>query len=70
MAEEVELARKILESKGFVNDEAIDSLDARIITAQEVALVSSRNAEEVARWEGERERERERERKRKGEKKR
>merc|ERR1712042_409887 len=49
MAEEVEMARKILEAKGFVNDEAIDSLDRKIIVAQEVALISTRNAEEVAR---------------------
>merc|ERR1711931_378385 len=49
MAEEVEVARKILEAKGFVNDEAIDSLDRKIIVAQEVALISTRNAEEVAR---------------------
>ena len=49
MAEEVEVARKILEAKGFVNDEAIDSLDRKIVVAQEVALVSTRNAEEVAR---------------------
>merc|ERR1712212_260011 len=43
------MGRKILEAKGFVNDEAIDSLDTKIILAQEVALVSTRNAEEVAR---------------------
>merc|ERR1711970_93036 len=49
MAEEVEVARKILEAKGFVNDEAIDSLDRKIIVAQEVALISTRNAEEVSR---------------------
>jgi len=49
MAEEVEMARKILEAKGFVNDEAIDSLDKKIIVAQEVALISTRNAEEVSR---------------------
>ena len=48
-AEEVEVKRKILEAKGFVNDEAIDSLDTKIVLAQEVALVSTRNAEEVAR---------------------
>ena len=48
-AEAVEIQRKTLESKSFINDEAIDSLDERIITAQGIAIVSTRNHEEVAR---------------------
>merc|ERR1712026_430820 len=48
-AEAVEIQRKTLEAKSFVNDERIDSLDEKIITAQGIALISTRNAEEVAR---------------------
>jgi len=48
-AEAVELKRKILESHSFVNDERMDTLEVNISTAREVALKSSRNAEEVAR---------------------
>merc|ERR1712193_344729 len=48
-AEAVEIQRKTLEAKSFVNDERIDSLDKKIIVAQEVALISTRNAEEVSR---------------------
>lgn len=48
-AEAVEIQRKTLESKSFINDEAIDNLDERIVTAQGIALVSTRNAEEAAR---------------------
>jgi len=48
-AEAVEIHRKTLESKSFINDEKIDSLDERIITAQGIALVSTRNHEEAGR---------------------
>merc|ERR1712038_1201605 len=48
-AEAVEIQRKTLEAKSFVNDERIDSLDEKIITAHGIALISTRNAEEVAR---------------------
>lgn len=48
-AEAVEIQRKTLESKSFVNDERMDALEEQIETAREVALRSSRNAEEVAR---------------------
>ena len=48
-AEAVEIQRKILEGKSFVNDERMDTLEEQIEAAREVALKSSRNAEEVAR---------------------
>merc|ERR1712200_313406 len=48
-AEAVEIQRKTLESKSFINDEKIDNLDERIITAQGIALISTRNAEEAGR---------------------
>jgi len=48
-AEQVEIKRKVLEAKSFVNDERMDSLEEAIGTAQAIALTSSRNAEEVAR---------------------
>jgi len=48
-AEAVEIQRKILEAKGFVNDERMDTLDENIETAREVALRSTKNAEEVSR---------------------
>jgi len=48
-AEAVEIQRKILEAKCFVNDERMDTLEENIETAREVALKSTRNAEEVAR---------------------
>jgi len=48
-AEAVEIQRKVLEAKSFVNDERMDTLEENIETAREVALRSSRNAEEVAR---------------------
>merc|ERR1712219_81024 len=48
-AEAVEIQRKILEAKSFVNDERMDTLEENIETAREVALRSTRNAEEVAR---------------------
>jgi len=48
-AEQVEIKRKVLEAKSFVNDERMDSLEESIGTAQAIALTSSRNAEEVAR---------------------
>merc|ERR1712168_245224 len=48
-AEAVEIQRKTLESKSFINDEKMDTLEEQIETAREVALRSSRNAEEVAR---------------------
>jgi len=48
-AEAVEIQRKTLEGKSFVNDERMDTLEEQIETAREVALRSSRNAEEVAR---------------------
>merc|ERR1712168_729146 len=49
MADEVERARKILENKGFQNDERIDSLDSSIISATQVAQDSSRKMEEASR---------------------
>ena len=48
-AEAVEIQRKVLEAKSFVNDERMDTLEEQIETAREVALRSTRNAEEVAR---------------------
>jgi len=48
-AEKVEIQRKLLEARSFVNDERMDDLEARIVIAQEVALRSTRNAEEAAR---------------------
>merc|ERR1712025_1360634 len=48
-AEAVEIQRKTLESKSFINDEKIDNLDERIVTAQGIALISTRNAEEAGR---------------------
>merc|ERR1712136_255168 len=48
-AEEVEIRRKVLEAKNMVNEERIDSLDTQIITAQEVAIVSTKNCEEITR---------------------
>jgi len=48
-AEQVEIKRKVLEAKSFVNDERMDSLEEAIGTAQAIALTSSRNAEEAAR---------------------
>merc|ERR1711942_62816 len=48
-AEAVEIQRKILEAKSFVNDERMDTLDENIETAREVALKSTKNAEEVSR---------------------
>merc|ERR1719290_209426 len=48
-AEAVEIQRKILEAKSFVNDERMDTLEENIVIAQDVALKSTRNAEEVAR---------------------
>merc|ERR1711931_352682 len=48
-AKAVEIQRKTLEGKSFVNDERMDTLEEQIETAREVALRSSRNAEEVAR---------------------
>merc|ERR1711951_250152 len=48
-AEAVEIQRKILEAKGFVNDERMDTLEENIETARDVAQKSQRNAEEVAR---------------------
>jgi len=48
-AEAVEIQRKVLEAKSFVNDERIDTLEENIATAREVALKSTRNAEEVSR---------------------
>lgn len=48
-AEAVEIARKILEAKSFVNDERMDTLEVNIETARDVAMRSTRNAEEVAR---------------------
>merc|ERR1712180_490528 len=35
--------RLTVESKSFINDEKIDNLDERIITAQGIALISTRN---------------------------
>jgi len=48
-AEAVEIQRKILEAKSFVNDERMDTLEENIETARDVAQKSTRNAEEVAR---------------------
>jgi len=48
-AEAVEIQRKILEGKSFVNDERMDTLEENIEVSREVALKSSRNAEEAAR---------------------
>merc|ERR1712087_1007513 len=48
-AEEVEIQRKVLEAKNMVNEERIDSLDTQIVTAQEVAIVSTKNCEEITR---------------------
>merc|ERR1719411_624548 len=48
-AEAVEIQRKNLEGISFVNDERMDSLEEQIEIAREVALRSTRNAEEVAR---------------------
>jgi len=48
-AEAVEIQRKTLEVNSFVNDERIDSLDEKIISAQGIALISTRNAEEASR---------------------
>merc|ERR1712121_95677 len=48
-AEDVEIRRKVLEAKNMVNEERIDSLDQQIMTAQEVALVSTKNMEEISR---------------------
>merc|ERR1711942_519912 len=48
-AEAVETNRKVLEAKNMVNEERIDSLESQITTASEVALVSTRNQEEISR---------------------
>jgi len=48
-AEEVEIQRKVLESKNMVNEERIDSMDTQITTAQEVAIISTKNCEEITR---------------------
>merc|ERR1712002_857902 len=48
-AEAVEIQRKTLETKVFVNDERMDTLEENIETAREVALRSTRNAEEAGR---------------------
>jgi len=48
-AEKVEVQRKILEAKNMVNEQRIDSLNSQIIVAQEVALPSTKNAEEASR---------------------
>jgi len=48
-AEAVEIQRKNLEAKSFINDERMDSLEENIETAREIALRSTRNHEEVAR---------------------
>jgi len=48
-AEAVEIQRKTLEGISFVNDERMDTLEEQIEIAREVALRSTRNAEEVAR---------------------
>merc|ERR1712121_249284 len=48
-AEAVEIQRKILEAKSFVNDERMDTLEENITISSDVALKSTRNAEEVAR---------------------
>merc|ERR1711931_481761 len=49
MAEAVEIQRKLLEAKNMVNEERIDSLESQITTASEVALISTRNQEEISR---------------------
>merc|ERR1712136_673238 len=46
-AEAVEIQRKILEAKSFVNDERMDTLEENIETARDVAQKSTRNAEEA-----------------------
>merc|ERR1712189_94917 len=48
-AEAVEIQRKILEAKSFVNDERMDTLEENIETARDVARKSTTNAEEVSR---------------------
>ena len=48
-AEKVEVQRKILEAKNMVNEQRTDSLNSQIIVAQEVALLSTKNAEEATR---------------------
>merc|ERR1712121_387082 len=48
-ADAVEIQRKILEAKSFVNDERMDTLEEDIETARDVAQKSTRNAEEVSR---------------------
>ena len=48
-AEKVEVRRKVLEAKNMVNEQRIDSLNSQIIVAQEVALLSTKNAEEASR---------------------
>merc|ERR1712002_942862 len=48
-AEAVEIQRKILGAKSFVNDERMDTLEENIETARDVAQKSTRNAEEVSR---------------------
>merc|ERR1712219_91536 len=48
-AEAVEIQRKTLETKSFVNDERMDTLEENIEAAREVALKSTRNAEEAGR---------------------
>merc|ERR1711931_71852 len=48
-AEAVEIQRKTLEGKSFVNDERMDTLEENIAIASDVALKSTRNAEEVQR---------------------
>merc|ERR1712121_211924 len=48
-ADAVEIQRKILEAKSFVNDERMDTLEENIETARDVAQKSTRNAEEVSR---------------------
>jgi len=48
-AEAVEIQRKLLEAKNMVNEERIDSLEQQFAVASEVALVSTRNNEEISR---------------------
>jgi len=48
-AESVEMRRKILEAKNMVNEERIDSLETAFTTTSEVALISTRNQEEMSR---------------------
>jgi len=48
-AEAVEIQRKLLEAKNMVNEERIDSLESQIIIGNEVALTSTKNAEEASR---------------------